>query len=40
MKIHWGDAREKILEAIDKIPLSFLVIGNRGLGKLKRYKFI
>ncbi|KAM0962582.1 hypothetical protein ACFX13_022105 [Malus domestica] len=36
MKIYWGDAREKILEAIDKTPLSFLVIGNRGLGKLKR----
>ncbi|RXH81224.1 hypothetical protein DVH24_005138 [Malus domestica] len=31
-----GNAREKILEAIDKTSLSFLVIGNRGLGKLKR----
>lgn len=38
MKIYWGDAREKIIEAIDKIPLSLLVIGNRGLGKLKRYQ--
>ncbi|KAF8041441.1 hypothetical protein BT93_A0132 [Corymbia citriodora subsp. variegata] len=36
MKIYWGDAREKICEAIDKIPLSCLIIGNRGLGKLKR----
>ncbi|KAH0993091.1 hypothetical protein GBA52_004574 [Prunus armeniaca] len=36
MKIYWGDAREKIIEAIDKVPLSLLVIGNRGLGKLKR----
>ncbi|XP_010548996.1 PREDICTED: universal stress protein PHOS34 [Tarenaya hassleriana] len=36
MKIYWGDAREKICEAVDHIPLSCLVIGNRGLGGLKR----
>ncbi|XP_074591273.1 universal stress protein PHOS32 [Curcuma longa] len=36
LKIYWGDAREKICEAIDNIPLNCLIIGNRGLGKLKR----
>lgn len=36
MKIFWGDARDKLCEAIDKTPLSCVVIGNRGLGKLKR----
>ncbi|CAL5415918.1 unnamed protein product [Camellia sinensis] len=35
LKIYWGDASGKICEAIDNIPLSCLVIGSRGVGKLK-----
>lgn len=36
MKIFWGDAREKLCEAVDHIPLHCLIVGNRGLGKIKR----
>ncbi|KAC9469344.1 hypothetical protein E3N88_45782 [Mikania micrantha] len=36
LKIFWGDPRDKLCEAVDNIPLDHLIVGNRGLGKLKR----
>ncbi|KAK7332695.1 hypothetical protein VNO80_29450 [Phaseolus coccineus] len=36
MKIYWGDAREKLCDAVTQVPLDSITMGNRGLGPLQR----